>query len=199
MKKLAFVALLVLGVSATAQAGDIAKGAELANQCSACHGKDGNSTQAMWPKLAGQSAEYLKKQIKDFKSGERVDASMAPMVANLTDENIDDLAAYFASQSIQYGAVKEDFVEMGKNLYFNGDAERGIAACAACHGAKGNGLDLAKYPALGGQHPTYTKAQLKKFAAADRSNDANSVMRDIAIRMSQQQIEAISEFLLGLH
>lgn len=205
MKKLALFAFILLGASASIQAGDVAKGSQLAVQCAACHGKDGNSSTTIWPKLAGQNAKYLEKQIKDFQMGAkdktkgRFDASMAPMVANLSEQDIQDLAAYYASQETQLGAVKSDFVALGKKIYFEGDAERGVPACAACHGAKGEGLDLAGYPGVSGQHPDYAIKQLKAFSAANRSNDENGVMRDIAIRMSDQQIEAVANFMLGLH
>lgn len=205
MKKLAIIALFLFGATASAQNGDAAKGAELAATCAACHGQDGNSANAMWPKLAGQNAKYLIKQIKDFQAGAkdqsqgRYDASMAPMVANLSEQDIADLSAYYAEQETQLGAVKKEFLELGKKIYFQGDAERGVAACAACHGATGQGLDLAGYPAVSGQHPEYAIKQLKAFAWAKRANDDNAVMRDIANRMSEQQIEAVAHFMLGLH
>lgn len=205
MKKLAILAIALLGAAHSAQAADSAKGAELATQCAACHAKDGNSAVAAWPKLAGQNAKYIEKQLKDFiagakdKSKGRYDAQMLAPVQALTEENIADLAAYFSEQQTQLGAVKADLVEMGKNIYFNGDAERGVPACAACHGATGQGLDLAGYPSVSGQHPEYTAKQLKAFSMAERTNDENAVMRDIAIRMSDQQIEAVANFMLGLH
>lgn len=205
MRKLAIFALFFVAWSTPSFAGDVAKGAELANTCAACHGKDGNSGNPMWPKLAGQSEKYLDKQIKDFQAGAqdqsqgRYDPSMAPMVSNLSEEDVADLSAYFASQETQMGAVKKEFLELGKKIYFQGDAERKVAACSACHGATGSGLNAAGYPALSGQHPDYTIKQLKAFSHGERNNDANSIMRDIAIRMSDQQIEAVAHFLLGLH
>ncbi|NVK21988.1 MAG: cytochrome c4 [Kangiellaceae bacterium] len=205
MKKLAIFALILLGASVSAQAGDEAKGAQLAAQCAACHGKDGNSTTPMWPKLAGQNAEYIVKQLMDFKVGAadktkgRYEASMAPMAANLSEQDMQDLAAYYMAQETQMGAVKAEFLELGKKIYFQGDAERGVPACAACHGATGQGLNLAKYPSVSGQHPQYAIKQLKMFAAGERNNDEAAVMRDIAIRMSEQQIEAVANFMLGLH
>jgi cytochrome c553 len=212
MRKLAIFALVFVAWStlgfvgkSMAAEGDAAKGSELASTCAACHGKDGNSGNPMWPKLAGQSAKYLDKQIKDFRAGAedqtqgRYDASMAPMVKNLSDQDIADLAAYFSSQETQMGAVKKEFLELGKKIYFQGDAERKVPACSACHGATGSGLNLAGYPALSGQHPEYTIKQLKAFSHAERNNDPNAMMRDIAIRMSDQQIEAVAHFLLGLH
>lgn len=205
MRKLAIFAFVLLAWNTPSIAGDAAKGAELSSTCAACHGKDGNSGNPMWPKLAGQNAKYLEKQIKDFQAGSkdksqgRFDASMAPMVANLSEEDIADLAAYFSEQETQLGTVDKEFLDLGKNIYFQGDAERGVAACSACHGAAGQGLNLAGYPAISGQHPEYTIKQLKAFSHGERTNDANGIMRDTAIRMSDQQIEAVAHYLLGLH
>ncbi|WP_223671248.1 c-type cytochrome [Kangiella shandongensis] len=205
MRKLAIFAFVFMAWSAPGVAGDAAKGAELASTCAACHGQDGNSGNPMWPKLAGQSEKYLEKQISDFRAGAkdqsqgRFDPSMAPMVQNLSDEDIADLSAYFASQETQLGAVNKEFLELGKKVYFQGDAERKVPACSACHGATGQGLNLAGYPSLSGQHPDYTIKQLKAFSHGERNNDANAIMRDIAIRMSDQQIEAVAHFVLGLH
>lgn len=207
MRKLAIFAFVFVAWSAptTALEGDVAKGAELASTCAACHGKDGNSGNPMWPKLAGQNEKYLEKQIKDFQAGTedptqgRYDASMAPMVKNLSEQDIADLSAYFASQEIQMGTVSKEFLDLGKKIYFQGDAERKVPACSACHGATGQGLNLAGYPAVSGQHPEYAIKQLKAFSHGERANDANAIMRDIAIRMSDQQIEAVAHFMLGLH
>ncbi|AOE48862.1 c-type cytochrome [Kangiella sediminilitoris] len=206
MRKLAIFAFVFVAWSAPGIAGDAAKGAELAATCAACHGQDGNSSNPMWPKLAGQSEKYLEKQLHDFQAGikdqsqGRYNASMAtPMISDLSDEDIADLAAYFSEQETQMGAVKKEFLDLGKKIYFQGDAERKVPACSACHGATGQGLNLAGYPGLSGQHPEYTISQLKAFSHGERNNDANGVMRDIAIRMSDQQIEAVAHFVLGLH
>lgn len=208
MKKLAVLALFLgssLMVSGSVEAGDVTAGAQKAAQCAACHAKDGNSTNAQWPKLAGQNEKYLLKQIKDFRLGAqeagkgRTGLQMAGLWGNVSEEDAADIAAFFAAQKTQLGAVDKELMELGKTIYFQGDAERGVPACAACHGAAGQGLDAAGYPAVSGQFPEYAVKQLKAFASAERNNDDNGVMRDIAVRMSDAQIEAVANFMLGLH
>ncbi len=208
MKKVVLLALLLgasLIISNSVAAGDATVGAQKAAQCAACHGKDGNSVSAQWPKLAGQNEKYLLKQIEDFRLGAqeagkgRAGAQMAGLWGSVSEEDAENIAAFFAVQKPQLGAVKKDFIKSGKTIYFQGDAERGIPACTACHGANGQGLNAAGYPAVSGQYPEYTIKQLKAFASAERSNDDNGVMRDIAVRMSDAQIEAVANFMLGLH
>jgi cytochrome c553 len=205
MKKLAVVAFLLCGVVGSVHAeGDAKAGEKKSQVCAACHGADGNSTNAMWPRLAGQNAQYTVKQLKDFKTGStedngRVDASMAGMVANLSEQDMQDLAAFYAKQTVQHEAVPAQYIEMGEALYRGGDAERGVTACIACHGPRGEGMGLAKFPAISGQHVDYTIKQLKAFREGERHNDTNAMMRNIAARMSNTQIEAIAYYLAGLH
>lgn len=208
MKKVAVLALLLgssLMVSSSVEAGDVTAGAQKAAQCAACHGKDGNSINAQWPKLAGQNEKYLIKQIKDFRLGVkepgkgRVGAQMAGLWGNVSEEDAVNISAFFAAQQTQLGAVNKDSLELGKVIYFQGDAERGVPACVACHGASGKGLDAAGYPAVSGQFPEYAVKQLKAFAAGERNNDESAIMRDIAVRMSDKQIKAVADFMLGLH
>ncbi|MRX28055.1 c-type cytochrome [Kangiella sp. HZ709] len=208
MKKVAFLALLLgsnLVLSSSVVAGDATAGAQKAAQCAACHGKDGNSVNSDWPKLAGQNEKYLVKQIKDFRLGAkeagkgRTGAQMAALWGNVSEEDAADISAFFAAQQTQLGGVDEEFLALGKRLYFQGDAERGVPACAACHGATGQGLNAAGYPSVSGQFPEYAAKQLKAFASGTRNNDDNAVMRDIAVRMSDKQIEAVANFMLGLH
>lgn len=208
MKKLALLAVFVgagFAVSGSVNAGDVVEGSKAAVQCAACHGKDGNSISTLWPKIAGQNEKYLIKQINDFRAGAkdpktgRLEPQMLAIWANVKDEDVPNLAAYFASQETQLGAVKKEYVELGKVIYFQGDAERGVPACTACHGVTGKGVDAAGYPGVSGQYPEYTIKQLKLFASGERHNDDNSVMRDIAVRMSDKQIEAVAHFMLGLH
>jgi len=199
MKKL-FGVIVTLAFATAAQAGDIAKGKASSATCAACHGADGNSPVAMYPKLAGQNEKYLVKQIKDFKSGDRKNDVMAPMAAMLTtDEDIDNVAAYFASQSVQHMAVEDKYIALGERLYRSGDADRNIPACTACHGPTGVGMPAAGFPSLGGQHADYVKAQLVAFRDGSRSNDANSVMRNVVAKMSDEQIEALAHYVVGLH
>jgi len=184
--------------------GDPARGQNVANKiCAACHGRDGNSPTPANPKLAGQVPEYLRKQLTDFKSSagkaERTNPIMGGMVANLSDENMQDVAAYYASQRTKVGVAKnKDTLALGRRIWRGGDASKGLPACAACHGATGAGLP-SQYPRLAGQYAEYSEAQLKAFRSGDRKNDANRVMQTIASRMSDQEIAAVSDYIAGLH
>lgn len=189
----------VVGFTNNTFAGDAAKGKASTAVCAGCHGADGNSTMAINPTLAGQSEAYLTKQLLDFKSGKRVNATMAPMANMLSDEDIANVSAYYAQQSVQHSAVADKYIELGQKLYRGGDADRDIPACMACHGAGGEGMASAGFPALGGQTPTYTKAQLEAFRSGARDNDANNIMRDVVAKMSDAQIEALAYYLAGLH
>ena len=191
--------LLAMVFAGGVSAGDAAKGKEKSAQCAACHGSDGNSPLAMNPKIAGQSAKYIVKQLKEFKSGARENAIMAPMASALTDDDMENIAAYYSSQEVQHAAVPEKYIALGERLYRAGDSDRDIPACMACHGAQGNGMSAAGFPAVGGQHPDYTKAQLIAFRDGSRDNDANNVMRDVVAKMSDEQIEALAYYLVGLH
>ncbi len=180
-------------------AGNASAGKGKAAVCAACHGADGNSPSDMFPKLAGQGEAYLVKQLQDFKSGKRKNAVMAPMVANLSDQDIADLAAYFSSNKRTPGAVKKELLAQGKQIYRAGNKASGVPACMACHGPTGAGMPAAKWPALSGQHSKYVAAQLQAFAAGTRSNDPNSMMRDIAKKLTAEEIEAVSSYVSGLH
>ena len=177
---------------------NIANGKNLSQTCAVCHGADGNSINPIWPKLGGQHASYIVKQLENFKNGERVNAQMAGIVAALSLQNMNDLALYYESQKANFGSAKKEFVDIGQKIYRAGDREAGIAACMACHGPAGSGNPSAIYPSLSGQHAKYTISQLKMFKTGERNNDENSVMRSIAKRMTEAQIEAVSEYLQGL-
>jgi len=187
--------------------GDPEAGKEKAQVCAACHGPDGNSPSGQYPSLAGQGERYLIKQLKAYKSGERENAIMQGQAANLSEQDMQDLAAFFTEQSVKTGQVKPDLVEMGERIYRGGDVERGIPACAGCHGPAGQGVDAAGFPALAGQQPAYTESQLKAFRAvgredigdmAKRDNDPQAMMRTLAAKMSDAQIQAVSSFVAGL-
>jgi cytochrome c553 len=185
--------------------GDAAKGQPLASAvCGACHGPDGNSPASANPKLAGQHAPYLFKQMKNFKGDatgktERVNAIMNGMIAPYTEEQMLDFAAYFASQKQSGGEVKNrETLELGKKIYRSGDAGKGLAACAACHGPTGSGLP-AQYPRIAGQFPEYIEAQLKAFRNSERTNDPNSMMQMVAVKMTDAEIRAVADYLSGLH
>ena len=185
--------------------GDAAKGKEIAaTVCVACHGPDGNSPTSANPKLAGQHAAYLYKQMKNFKAdangkSERVNAIMNGMIAPYGDEQMQDLAAWFASQKQSGGEVKSrETLALGQKLWRAGDASKGLPACAACHGPAGAGIP-AQYPRLAGQFAEYTEAQLKAFRVSERGNDPNMMMQMVAVKMTDAEIKAIADYIAGLH
>ncbi|MBL1321660.1 MAG: cytochrome c4 [Methylophaga sp.] len=180
-------------------AGDASAGKGKAAVCAACHGADGNSPSNMFPKLAGQGEAYLVKQLIEFKDGTRENAIMAPMVAALTEQDMADLAAYYAASKITEGGTPEALLESGQTLYRGGNKETGVPACMACHGPTGAGVPAAKWPALSGQHAAYIEAQLNAFASGARSNDPSNMMRDIAAKMTADEIKAVSAYASGLH
>jgi len=179
-------------------AGDAAAGKDKSAACAGCHGMDGNSPAPNFPKLAGQHAGYLAKQLSDFKSGKRKDATMVGMVAALNDGDMADLGAYYASQTSTTGKAAEDKVELGESIFRAGNAASGVSACAACHGPTGAGNPQANFPGLGGQHADYTAAQLKKFRNAERNNDAGSMMQVVASKMTDAEIDAVAQYVQGL-
>ncbi|MFN0313847.1 MAG: c-type cytochrome [Burkholderiales bacterium] len=193
------LALLALTNSLLAAAGDPQKGQQIASQvCAACHGPDGNSFLAVNPNLAGQHPDYLVKQIKNFKSGDRKNPVMAGMVASLSDEDIKNVAAYYSAQAPKSGAAKDaNGVEMGRKLFRGGNPGTGIAACAGCHSPNGAGIP-SQYPRLAGQHAEYTAAQLKAFRGNERANDPNNMMRAIAARMTDKEIDAVAQYISAL-
>ena len=184
--------------------GDPAKGKEIASTvCAACHNADGNSVQSANPKLAAQHAEYLFKQMQEFKAAEgkqpvRVNAVMNGMIAAYNEDQMRDLAAYFAAQTlIGEKARNRETIEAGQNLYRAGVMAKGLPACAACHGPAGAGIP-AQYPRIGGQFAEYIEAQLKAFRDGTRSNDPNKMMRMIAIKMTDAETKAVSDYIAGL-
>ncbi|MGF1779181.1 c-type cytochrome [Vibrio nomapromontoriensis] len=205
MKKLALILSLVASCSVWAE-GNIEAGKAKSLTCVACHGTDGNSQLTMYPKIAGQHAKYIEKQLKDLKLGMtsagkqgRYDPVMGGMAMPLSEEDMADLAAYYASMPISANSTPENVVEQGKNLYTAGDAERGITACIACHGPRGNGTELSGFPKISGQHAEYIQAQLEKFRSGDRNNDMNAMMRDIAKKLNDEDITTLSKYVGGLH
>ncbi|NRB70825.1 MAG: cytochrome c4 [Xanthomonadales bacterium] len=182
--------------------GDAAAGEQKSATCAACHGADGNSAVAMWPKIAGQHEAYLNRHITLIRDGQRPVPEMMGIVANLTDEDIADLSAYFAGQTISPGAADEALVARGERLYRAGDAKEGIPACMACHGPAGEGNPLAGYPWVAGQHATYTASMLNKYRAGDNWGEddaASAVMVGVARRLTDEDINAVSSYLQGLY
>lgn len=205
MKKLALILSLLASCSVWAQ-GNIETGKAKSQTCVACHGADGNSLLTMYPKLAGQHAKYIEKQLKDLKLGMesagkqgRYDPVMSAMAMPLTEQDMADLAAYYSSLPISPNTTPESVVDAGKVLYTAGDAERGLTACIACHGPRGNGTELSGFPKISGQHADYIKAQLQKFRESSRGNDMNAMMRDIAKKLTDDDINTLSQYVGGLH
>ncbi|RMD71605.1 MAG: cytochrome c4 [Gammaproteobacteria bacterium] len=194
------LALALLGLAGGVQAaGDPEAGKGKAAACAGCHGADGNSPSPQFPKLAGQHASYLLKQLKDYKSGARKDPTMSGMAAPLSEKDMEDLAAYFASQTPKPAAAEEKYVALGERIYRGGIRERKVPACMACHGPDGLGNPAAAFPRLSGQHAAYTAKQLRAFKAETRANDPNGMMRDSAFFMKDGEIEAVAGYIQGLH
>lgn len=183
-------------------AGDAAAGEQKSMTCAACHGVDGNSTVAMWPKIAGQHEAYLNRHITLIRDGARPVPEMMGIVANLSDEDIADLSAYYAAQSVSPAAADEDLVAAGERLYRAGNAKEGIPACTSCHGPAGEGNPLAGYPALAGQHATYSASMLNKYRDGQNWGEddaASQVMVGVARRLTDDEIAAVASYLQGLY
>jgi len=164
--------------------------------CAACHGADGNSAVSLNPKLAGQHSEYLYKQLSEFKAGKRANAVMASMVANLSSEEMQGLAAYYAGQSLQLAKAKANGVgSLGEKIYRGGIASTKVPACAACHGANGEGMPK-RFPGLSGQHTDYTVQQLKAFRTGERANAP--MMQVISVKMTEAEMQAVADYIQGL-
>jgi cytochrome c553 len=193
------VLVAVLSPNLASATGDPAAGRQKAQTCGACHGADGNSVNPAWPNLAGQGAEYIAKQLMDFRSGARKNDQMSPMAANLSDGDIADLAAFLSGQKPKIGSADPALIDSGQKIWRAGNAANGLPACMACHGPSGAGNPAAAYPALMGQHAPYTATQLKAFKAEQRANDNGAVMRAIAAKMTNADIDAVSAYIQGLH
>jgi cytochrome c553 len=176
---------------------DPAKGEAKANQvCVACHTSDGTRGSAANPILQGQHPEYLVKQLNEFKSGKRHNDIMKGMAAALTEEDMKNVAAFYAAKQAKPGFAKaKDLVKLGEKIYRGGIADRSIPACAGCHSPNGAGIP-AQYPRLGGQHADYTEAQLNAFRASTRKN--GPMMSAIAAKMTNDEIKAVSDYIAGL-
>lgn len=185
--------------AATPSKGDPAKAESIVTQvCASCHNADGNSIAPANPKLAGQHPEYITKQLKNFKSGERKNAIMSGMVANLSPEDMVNLGAYFGSKTIKPGTAKDkNLASLGEKIYRGGNAGTGVPACASCHGQNGAGIPI-QFPRLGGQHADYIETQLKTFRTGERANDAAKMMRTIAQKMTDQEMKAVAQYISGL-
>ncbi len=191
---------MVLAVSGAQAAGDVEAGKAKSVVCLACHGPEGNSVNPMWPKLAGQHASYIKKQLNDFRSDKRADPLMTTQAKILqSDQDIEDLAAYFSAQTQSGGSAAPDAVKAGEKLYRAGDSNKGIAACMACHGPAGDGNPAANFPRIAGQHATYVEKALTDFRDGKRTNDTARMMQGVADKMSDADIKAVAQYVQGLH
>ena len=207
MKFQSMVLLTVLcglqaGVALAAEqqiAGSAEKGQAKAAPCVACHGVNGNSVNPEWPNLAGQHETYIKRQLAAFKNDVRQNPLMTPKANPLSDEDMADLGAFFSSQALT-GNLEADAakVSLGQKLYRGGDAQKGVPACAACHGPRGNGNPAANYAQIRGQHATYTAAQLKAYRSGTRQTDPNQMMRNVASLLTDEQIDAVAAYIQGL-
>jgi cytochrome c553 len=200
----AFSAFSVFAADEAKGKPDLAKAKKIAETvCIACHGVDGNSALPVNPILAGQGSAYLFKQLVDFKSVDGKPAArnnpiMAGMAATLSVEDMQGLALYFSQQKRKPAmASDENLVAAGRIIWRKGDFERGIPACAGCHGPAGAGVP-AQYPRLAGQYAEYTELQLKNFRSEERSNDAQKAMRAVADKFSDKQIKAVADYIAGL-
>ncbi len=202
MKKIILITAVSAALAVTslsAFAGDVAKGKTKSASCAGCHSADGNSAAPNFPKLAGQYESYVVKQLKDFRDGSRKDPLMSGQAANLSDEDMADLGAYYESQLLKANVADPELVSLGKRLYQGGNVDKGIPACMGCHGPNGGGNPAAKFPALAGQHDAYTLKQLEDFRSEKRDNDMNAMMRDIARSMSKYEMKAVSSYISGLY
>jgi cytochrome c553 len=187
--------------AAAVKPGDATAGQAKAAVCGACHGMDGNSADAQYPKLAGQSEQYIVRQLTDFKSGQRQNPIMLGMATPLSVQDMHDLGAYFASQSSRPGVADQALVEQGETLFRQGDSTRGIPACMACHSIDGRGNPGAMYPQLAGQHAQYVEATLKAWhdGASWGTDTRSQIMPAIAAKLDARDIAALASYIEGLH
>ncbi|MBT8091164.1 MAG: cytochrome c4 [Gammaproteobacteria bacterium] len=202
---LIFAAAALIVAAVPAQAASLVDGSAEAGKakaltCSACHGAEGNSSNALWPNIAGQNAPYILAQLMAYKDGSRKNPLMSSQAMLLSAEDMADLAVYFESLPAAAQSVADaDLVARGEALFRGGDAANGTAACMACHGPTGRGNPAAKYPALNGQHAAYTAKQLQDYAAGTRETDGKTrMMREIAARLDREDIEAVASYVQGL-
>lgn len=196
-----FILILSFLISSTAISETIAQKTPpkaVANACAACHGIDGNSAISANPKLSGQHPEYLYKQLANFKSGARANAVMSGMAGMLSDADMHSVAEYFSKQTLSLGQAKTNGSgSLGEKIYRAGIQANAVPACASCHGPSGDGLPI-KYPRLSGQHSEYVLNQLRQFRLGARANDEAKMMRTIAAKLTDQEMEAVADYIQGL-
>jgi len=198
-KFVAALTLVALGLSGSAFAAGSAEAGQAKSATGmAGHGMDGNSANPEWPNLAGQHASYIQKQLKQFKAGERQNPLMSPMAMILADQDVEDLAAYFSSQKLRpTGETDPSKLKLGERIY-RGGSPNGAPACAGCHGPSGAGNPAAAYPHIGGQHATYAAIQLRAYKAGTRATDPNQMMRNVAGKLTEDEIDAVASYLQGM-
>ncbi len=188
--------------------GDPEAGKQISTPCAACHGADGNSVNPAWPKLAGQGKKYLVNQLQLFKEKIRVNTLMNPQAVNLSEQEMQDLAAFYASQTPSMGTADpekefqgEQLYVIGEKIYRGGNSATGVPACMSCHAPNGVGNSAAKFPRLAGQHAIYVAAQLRAYRSGARyqTDDNLNMMKDIASYMTETEIDAVAEYIAGLH
>jgi cytochrome c553 len=194
----AVLTIAFAGASAAVHAeGDKERGQAKSATCVACHGVDGNSVVPEWPSIAGQHSSYIVQHLQAFRSGERQNVLMSPIAIVLTDEDIQDLAAWFSAQTPRpTGETDPSQLALGQRLYRGGDLTRGVSACSGCHGPDGKGNPGAKYAAIGGQHAAYTAAQLRAYRSGARTT--GPVMRGVTAKLTDADIDALAAYLQGL-
>ncbi|MEL0280114.1 MAG: c-type cytochrome [Gammaproteobacteria bacterium] len=199
---LAIVFFVTINLINPAYSSDIDKGKELSASCAACHGDNGISVNPVWPKLAGQNPKYLASQLYEFRKGaegNRNNAVMYGIAVTLSDSDIEDLSAYYASLKSNVGLTQDKYLELGRDMYRGGNMDIKIQACISCHGPNGQGNYAAAIPMLSGQHSQYTYQQLKNFQSSMRSNDYNKMMRNIVHRMTDEEMKAVASYIEGLY
>jgi cytochrome c553 len=195
------VMLLAFLPFAAVAVGDPEAGEQKAANCVACHGVDGNSAVTAWPKIASQHADYAARQTRLIRDQQRVVPEMYPFVMNLSDQDINDISAFYATQALEAGVADEDLVELGRRIYHDGNHETGVPACAACHGPAGEGIPGSHFPVVRAQHADYTAARLQRYRDGETNQDDSFslIMAEVSSNLSDAEIEAVSSYIEGLH
>lgn len=194
--------LILMPAAALAQTGDPEAGRDKAGVCAACHGMDGNSQVAIWPRIAGQHEDYVVRQTRMVRDQQRDVAQMYPIVMNLSDEDIADISAWYASQTIKPGVADESLVETGRKLYHGGNTDSGVPACMACHGPSGHGIPGTGFPMVRAQHADYIADRLRRYRNGETNggdDPYSRIMVAVAAALTDAEIEAVSSYIEGLH
>ncbi len=196
------LALVAPGAALALDYGDPDAGQEKAAVCAACHGMDGNSEVGEWPKLAGQHADYQARQTRLVRDGHRDVPEMYGMVADLSDEDIADISAWYAQQTLEPGVADEELVDLGRKIYHDGNRSSGVPSCAACHGATGGGIPGTHFPLVRSQHAEYSEDRLRRYRDGETSGDDDpfsEIMVEVSENLTDEEIIAVSSYMEGLH